>query len=260
MFLLFLVNVIVVTLVTREFCQKVTEENPSERTEEEEKKTSELPAVELTTEEELLTKTTGQEVTQENPTTGTEEKTREPVDVELVTEEEEDAKGPISTTADPEVLKEDSRETTDEPGKAQKRTDSTDSETGEEGNKDDSAKLPKEQESGKQTEEADVEMISRGVSSPQEANALIEKPEMDSVQQTKPFYELKAALTAMWLPAVVGDKRKMFIAASLSTLITKILILLVSVILAAFFQENMHSRPFVLWSRVGKSLKYLINS
>ena len=75
---------------------------------------------------------------------------------------------------------------------------------------------------------------------------------MKSEQQSKTFFGLKAALTAMWLPAVVGHKKNLFIAASLSTLITKILILLVSVILAYFFQEKIHPHPFVLWSRVGK--------
>ena len=70
----------------------------------------------------------------------------------------------------------------------------------------------------------------------------------------KPFYKLKSALTAMWLPAVVGDRRKMFIAASLSTLITKILMLIASVILAFFFQEKIHPLPFILWSGVGKIL------
>ena len=165
MIFLFIVNVIVLTLVAREFCQKVTEETPGEGREEEEKKTSELPAVELTTEEELVTKTFGQEETQEHrsQTTGT----------ALVTEEEEE-------------------------------------------------------------------------------------PQMDSEQQSRPFYELKAALTSMWLPAVVGDKKNFFIAASLSTLIMKILILLVSVILAYFFQENIHPHPFIFWSRVGKMFNCLL--
>ena len=119
--------------------------------------------------------------------------------------------------------------------------------------KDASAKLPKDQE---QTEEAGMEMISVGASSPVEALAEDqgEKHEMES----KPFYELKAALTAMWLPAVVGDKRNMFLAASLSTLITKILMLLLSVILVYFFQEKVHSHPFVLWSKVGKSPNLLL--
>ena len=179
MIFLFIVNVIVLTLVAREFCQKVTEETPNEGREEEEKKTSELPAVELTTEEELATKKTGQEGTQESQTTGT----------EVVTEEE---------------------------------------------------------------------MISTGASSPQEAKALTEKPKMESEQQSKPFYKLKAALTAMWLPAVVGNKKNLFIAASLSTLITKIMMLLVSVVLAYFFQENMHPHPFIFWYRVGKMFNCLL--
>ena len=98
-------------------------------------------------------------------------------------------------------------------------------------------------------EEAGMEMISTGVSrSQQEAKALAEP-----VQQSKPFYELKAALTSLWLPAVVGDKKNLFIAASLSALISKILMLLVSVVLAYFFQEKIHLHPFILWSRVGKS-------
>ena len=98
-------------------------------------------------------------------------------------------------------------------------------------------------------EEAGMEMISTGVSrSQQEAKALAEP-----VQQSKPFYKLKAALTSLWLPAVVGDKKNLFIAASLSTLISKILMLLVSVVLAYFFQEKIHPHPFIFWSRVGKS-------
>ena len=95
-------------------------------------------------------------------------------------------------------------------------------------------------------EEAGMEMISTGVSrSQQEAKA-------EPVQQSKPFYKLKAALTSLWLPAVVGNKKNLFIAASISTLISKILMLLVSVVLAYFFQEKIHSHPFILWSRVGK--------
>ena len=52
MIFLFVVNLIVLTLVAQEFSQKVTEETPSEGREEEEKKTSEIPAVELMIEEE----------------------------------------------------------------------------------------------------------------------------------------------------------------------------------------------------------------
>ena len=230
MIFLFIVNVIVLTLVAREFCQKVTEENPSEGTREEEVNTRGLPPVELTTEEELVTKKTSQEETQENPSpiTGTELKTWDPIDVELVTKEDEVAKGPIKTGQ--EMAKEVSRETTDEPGKAQKRTHSADNETCEEENKENFGKLPKEQVSGEQNEETDMEMIPQG----------------------EPFYELKAAATAMWLPAVVGDKKNLFLSASLSTQITKILMLVMSFILAFFFQEKLHPHPFILWSRVGK--------
>ena len=139
MVLQFIVNLTVVTLVTREFCQEVTEENPRESTEKEDKNT-----IELMIEEELVTKKTGQEVKGKN---------------QSVTEDK---------------------------------------------------------------------------------------------KQSKPFFALKAAVTAMWLPAVVGDKKNLLIAASISTLISKILMLLMSSILAYFFQEKIHSHPFILWSRVGK--------
>ena len=85
-----------------------------------------------------------------------------------------------------------------------------------------------------------------------------EKPERELVKRSKPFYKLKAALTAMWLPAVVGDKKNLFIAASLSTLITKIVMLLLSVILVFFFQESIHPHPFILWSRVDKIFNCLL--
>ena len=89
MIFLFIVNVNVVRLVAREFRGKVTEENPSEGTREEEVNTRGLPLVELTTDEELVTKKTSQKETQENPSpiTGTELKTWDPIDVELVTKE-----------------------------------------------------------------------------------------------------------------------------------------------------------------------------
>ena len=108
-------------------------------------------------------------------------------------------------------------------------------------------------------EEAGLEMISTGVSrSQQEAKALTVDQGGKPEKESKPFYKLKAALTSLWLPAVVGDKKNLFIAASISTLITKILILLVSVVLAYFFQENMHPHPFIFWSRVGKMFNFLL--
>ena len=61
----------------------------------------------------------------------------------------------------------------------------------------------------------------------------------------------------MWLPAVVGNKKNLFLAASISTLVTKIVMLVVSVILVYHLPEKVHSSPFLLWSRVGKSLNHL---
>ena len=60
----------------------------------------------------------------------------------------------------------------------------------------------------------------------------------------------------MWLPAVVGNKKNLFLAASISTLVTKIVMLVVSVILVYHLPEKVHSSPFLLWSRAGKSLNH----
>ena len=74
-----------------------------------------------------------------------------------------------------------------------------------------------------------------------------------SGEQSEPFYALRAATLSMWLPAVVGNKKNLFLAASISTLVTKIVMLVVSVILVYHLPEKVHSSPFLLWSRVGKS-------
>ena len=167
--------------------------------------------------------------------------------MELVAEEERrmSAIQSAATCIAQEKQKENSRETTNERDKAQ--TVCTTVETSKEAN---------EEVSSEQTEEVAMKMISVRDPSPPQAKASTEeqgeKLEMNSEQESKQFYELKAALTSMWLPAVVGDKKNFFIAASLSTLITKILMLLVSVILAYFFQEELHPHPFIFWSRVGK--------
>ena len=103
---------------------------------------------------------------------------------------------------------------------AQKRTDSTDDETGKEKNDDNAMTDQKGQESGKQ-------MISREAARKQEKNALTEKHKMEDVEQSTSFYELMSALTA---PG--GFRRpKKHVHRSLSTLITKLLILLTSVII-----------------------------
>ena len=56
MLLQFIVNIVVVMLVIREFCPEATEENPSDKAENERKNSREPPAVKLTTEEEQVTK------------------------------------------------------------------------------------------------------------------------------------------------------------------------------------------------------------
>ena len=95
---------------------------------------------------------------------------------------------------------------------AQKRTDSTD---------DDNAMTDRKgQESGKQ-------MISREAAHKQEKNALTEKHKMEDVEQSTSFYELMSALTA---PGGLRRPKK-HVHRSLSTLVTKLLILLTSVII-----------------------------
>ena len=78
----------------------------------------------------------------------------------------------------------------------------------------------KGQESGKQ-------MISREAARKQEKNALTEKHKMEDVEQSTSFYELMSALTA---PGGLRRPKK-HVHRSLSTLITKLLILLTSVII-----------------------------
>ena len=77
-----------------------------------------------------------------------------------------------------------------------------------------------------------------------------------SGEQSEPFYALRAATLSMWLPAVVGNKKNLFLAASISTLVTKIVMLVVSVILVYHLPEKVHSSPFLFWSRVGKCLNH----
>ena len=78
----------------------------------------------------------------------------------------------------------------------------------------------KGQESGKQ-------MISREAARKQEKNALTEKHKMEDVEQSTSFCELMSALTA---PGGLRRPKK-HAHRSLSTLITKLLILLTSVII-----------------------------
>ena len=51
-------------------------------------------------------------------------------------------------------------------------------------------------------------------------------------------------------------RKMLFLASSISTLVTKIVMLVVSVILVYHLPEKVHSSPFLFWSRVGKCLNH----
>ena len=109
-------------------------------------------------------------------------------------------------------------------------------------------------------EGSSTEVVIREPSRQEEEQALtngqlVDRKE-DTAKHSEPFYALRAATLSMWLPAVVGNKKNLFLAASISTLVTKIVMLVVSVILVYHFPEKVHSSPFLLWSRVGKSLSH----
>ena len=92
---------------------------------------------------------------------------------------------------------------------------------------------------------------------PMEMSEVLER-KLDTLEgKSNVIYCLESALSAMWLPAVIGSHPLTFISASLSTLIAKILILLLAIILSLSFQAEINPRPFILWSRVGKVLNCL---
>jgi len=57
----------------------------------------------------------------------------------------------------------------------------------------------------------------------------------------------------------VGDKKNLFLAASISTLVTKIVMLVVSVILVYHLPEKVHPSPFLLWCQSSWSDEALAN-
>ena len=75
------------------------------------------------------------------------------------------------------------------------------------------------------------------------------KPKSGNVgSKNKGFFLLKASLTAMWLPAVVGDQDGLFLATVVSTLVTKIFALIIAVVLAFLgHQEAVFPHPIFLW-------------
>ena len=66
--------------------------------------------------------------------------------------------------------------------------------------------------------------------------------------KSKGFFLLKASLTAMWLPAVVGDQEGVFLATVISTLVTKIFALTLALALAFLrHQQAVFPHPIFLW-------------
>jgi len=65
-------------------------------------------------------------------------------------------------------------------------------------------------------------------------------------QKRKEFFPLKSSLNALWLPAVVGDQECVFLSTVVSTLVVKILALILAVGLSGH-QQRVFRHPMVLW-------------
>jgi hypothetical protein len=77
----------------------------------------------------------------------------------------------------------------------------------------------------------------------------------------KTFFPLKSSLTALWLPAVVGDHPSLFMATVVSTMVTKILLLVLALALAfSGYQQNLFPHPTILWCEEEWSSKTLTKS
>merc|ERR1719507_1354054 len=67
-------------------------------------------------------------------------------------------------------------------------------------------------------------------------------------QKRKGFFPLKSSLYALWLPAVVGDQECVFLSTVVSTLVVKILALILAVSLSlSGHQQSVFRHPMVLW-------------
>ena len=74
------------------------------------------------------------------------------------------------------------------------------------------------------------------------------KTEIPERKIKKKFFPLKSSLTALWLPAVVGDQSCVFMTTVISTHVTKILVLILAAALAfSGQQQSVFSHPFILW-------------
>ena len=70
------------------------------------------------------------------------------------------------------------------------------------------------------------------------------------------FFPLKSSLTALWLPAVVGDHPSLFMATVVTTLVTKILFLVLALTLAfSGYQQHVFPHPITLWCEEEWSLE-----
>ena len=59
---------------------------------------------------------------------------------------------------------------------------------------------------------------------------------------------INSALTALWLPAVVGDRKNMYLVAAITTLVSKLVILTLVLTLAVCgLQQSVFKHPFILW-------------
>ena len=64
----------------------------------------------------------------------------------------------------------------------------------------------------------------------------------------KGFFPLKSAITALWLPSVVGDHECVFLSTVISTLVTKVFFLILAVALAfSGQQQSVFRHPIILW-------------
>ena len=81
-----------------------------------------------------------------------------------------------------------------------------------------------------------------------EAVAIEEGESGSSKKEKKGFFLLKSAFTSLWLPSVVGNWENMLLVSSISTLFTKLAILLLILILAfCGLLQKMHKHPFTIW-------------
>ena len=62
------------------------------------------------------------------------------------------------------------------------------------------------------------------------------------------FFPLKSSFTALWLPSIVGDHEWVFLSTVVSTLVTKIVFLILAVALAFLgHQQGVFRHPIILW-------------